>query len=311
MFGLTAIAMQPPETRQRWWDSIRRAAGVKVAAGAGLVAGVLMWVGAWSLPDGRLHITFFDVGDGSATLIETPGGRQILVDAGGSGRALSAGLGDALPFWDRRIDLLIITQPTQSHLSGLPAILGRYQFDAVLDNGSAGASQSARAVHTAFEAAGIPQIAVQAGQRIAVGDGVALTVIGQPGAGATEEDPGAPVSLLVEYGSVQFLLPGDLSTEEEANLLRDGGLQAVALLLVPRSGHREAASAAFLEATQPDVAILIVEEGNRYGLPHTETLDRLAAAGATLYRSDQQGEIRVITDGAQVWVRTSKQDTAP
>ncbi|MEJ2148805.1 MAG: ComEC/Rec2 family competence protein [Chloroflexota bacterium] len=132
LFALTWLLSQDSEARSRWRDRLRSLGGVRLIAGAGLVIALLLMIGAGSLPNGRLHVTFVDVGDGSATLVETPSGRTILVDAGGSSRQLQTALGDSLPFWQRRLDLVILSQPDQAHTSALSPLLARYQVDAAL-----------------------------------------------------------------------------------------------------------------------------------------------------------------------------------
>jgi len=297
MFGLTFAAMQQPGALQNHLTGLRRALGTKALAAGGLGMAALLFATAWSLPDGRLHVTFVDTGGAAATLIETPGGRQILVDAGGSGRRLRTALGDALPFWDRRLDLLVITEPAASNVAALPDVLSRYRFDAVMIPAGA-----------APPAVGSAQvIAAQPGMTVRVGDGVLLTVLDAPAAPPPGVEPSAePVVLLVEYGDARVLLPGDLTPEGEARLLSAGTPLHAAVMQVPRGGHESVCGEAFLAATSPQIAVIAVEEGNRSGLPHEPVLERLSAAGAVIYRTDEDGTVRITTDGRGLWIRTGR-----
>ncbi len=306
MFGITLYAIQPPETRaeQRHW--LRQAFGVKSLGFAGLIATALLWAGVWSLPDGRLHVTFFDVGDGSSTLITTPSGRHVLVDAGGSGRSLSAGMGRALPFWQRRVDLLVITQTDATHTAALPAIVDRYRFDSVMTNGQPPADATAQAALSALDAHGTVAVLGQPGMRVSVGDGVTLMVVGAPVGPPDESQASPPVSVMVSYGETRVLLPGDLAPEDETALMDGPYPLDASALLVPRSGNRSVSSDAFLATVSPQIAVISVDAGNRFGLPHAEVLERLAAAGATMYRTDQSGTVRIIADGARMWVKTDR-----
>jgi competence protein ComEC len=307
IFGVTYVALQPGENRQRLAGWLRQAAGVKLAGLTGLVAAALLAVAALSLPDGRLRVTFINVGDGAATLIETPGGRQVLVDAGGSGRRLSAALGSEMPFWDRRIDLLILTQPSSRQIAALPVVAARYQFDTVMTNGVPASSQTARDIEEIFRERGIEPVAAQPGLRIAVGDGVTLTVLHtQVGVPADGDDPGEPVVLMLEYGNARLLLPGDLDAQGEAALLRGGFSLDSTALQVPARGDRAVSSAEMLEAVSPQVAVLAVDAGNRSGLPHPETLERLMVTGVALFRTDEHGTVQLVTDGQQMWVKTAR-----
>jgi competence protein ComEC len=115
------------------------------------------------------------------------------------------------------------------------------------------------------------------------------------------------VVLLVEYGAIRILLPGDLEERGEAELVtRDGeGLHAD-ILVVGHHGSRTSSSEPFLAVVRPAVALISVGAGNPYGHPHRVTLDRLRRAGAQTYRTDLDGSILVVTDGKQYKIRTER-----
>jgi competence protein ComEC len=98
-----------------------------------LAPAALLWTAALSLPDGKLHVVFADVGQGDSALITTPGGRSILVDGGPDRLAAARLLGDALPFWDRSVDMVVLTHPHSDHMAGLPEVLRRYNVDHILE----------------------------------------------------------------------------------------------------------------------------------------------------------------------------------
>src|SRR5450759_3982923 len=104
--------------------------------GVGLLAVVvaIAWLAGRGLPDGRLHVYFLDVGQGDAIFVRTPDGRQILVDGGPSPEALLNQLGEVMPFWDRSLDLVVLTHPDADHMTGLVALLERYQVTQALDD---------------------------------------------------------------------------------------------------------------------------------------------------------------------------------
>lgn len=307
MLGATLFATQPPDQRTRQFEWLRQALGVKALAFTGLLAAALLFAAAASQPDGRVRVTFIDVGDGAATLIETPGGRQVLVDAGGSGRQLSTALGRALPFWDQRIDLLVLTQPGSAQTAGLPAILGRYRFDAVLTSSPPGESETMQPVWDTLHAQGVQPVVASPGMRVAVGDGVTLTVLqGQPAPPGLEGEASEPLILMLAYEDVRVLLAGSLTPEGEATLVNSGSDLHAAVLQVPHAGHRDTSSEGFLAAVNPQVAVISVGEGNRFGLPHKEALERLEASGAALYRTDRDGAVRVLSDGVRLWIRADR-----
>jgi len=308
MLALTVIMKADQAQRAKWGDWLRQALSIKLMGSAGLVLAALLMVAAAALPDSRLHITFIDVGAGTATLIETPSGRQILVDGGGSGRRLSATLGGSLPFWDRQLDLLIITQPTERHISGLANVLERYRFDAVMTNGVWPDTEGARALQERLEYQNIQEVVARPGMQVSVGDGVILEVLYSQTTQPLNDEtaPGEPVVILLRYGDLRVLLTGELSSEGEATLLNSGIPLSASVLQVARSGDKSVTGEAFLTAVEPRIAILPVEAGNRYGLPDAETLDRMESAHVTLYRTDQDGTIRLISDGTHLWIRLDR-----
>lgn len=304
IFGVTWILMKSEAERTTWLDSVKRAFSVKALGGAGLLSTLLLFTAAFSLPDNRLHISFIDVGNGAATLIGTPSGRHILIDAGGGGRRLSTGLGDEMPFWDNRIDLAVITQPTLTHAGALGTVLGRYHVDAVMTNGRHGSSDLSTALWESLQRQGAQEIVAVPGMTIQIGDGASLTVLqsdlnGDPDPTA----PGDPVVLMLAYGDLRVLLCGDLSPEAEQALLTSRENLDSTVLVVPHGGHRANTSDDLLSVVTPQISIVASTSND---LPHSETLARLDAVGSAIYRVDQMGTIHLVSDGKRIWITTEK-----
>lgn len=307
MFGITWLRLQPETDRQRWLTSAFGTAGIKVGALSGILIASLLGSAAVSMPDGKLHITFLDLGEGSATLIETPSGRHILVDGGGSGRALSAALGDELPFWKRTIDVLIVTQPSQPHLSALLPVVERYKIQAVISNGAHGGSELASVIWTNFQAQGTSEVIAQPGMQIVIDDGVTLTILAPAGHVPDNlSDPGQPVVVMLTYGDARILLAGDIDQAEEMRLLASTYPLSATILQIPAGGHRDGSSEPFLNAVNPQVSVIAVGAESRAGLPHTETLERLQGMRSLLYRTDLQGDVQITTDGSFLWIQTER-----
>ena len=216
-------------------------------------------------------------------------------------------MGRALPFWDRRIDLLAISQPTERHLAALPTIANRYEFDALMTNGDTGDTQIAQAAWQALDTPDLQTVIGQPGMKISIGDGVTLTVLRTLTASPVDSDiPDDPLVLMLTYGDLRLLLPGDLTQEAESALLNNHAVLDATVLHVPRSGHQSVTSVEFVTVVDPQVAVINVNVGNRFDLPHREVLDRLAAHEVMLYRTDQMGTIEIISDGTQMWVKTDR-----
>ena len=142
------------------------------------IAVVLVWTAVASLPDGRLQVMVLDVGEGDAVFVETPAGQQVLVNGGPSPVKMTAHLGRRMPFWDRTLDLVVLTDPEEEHLAGLIRVLKRYEVanvPYVLPRGYVSLIYE-RWQELVQEKGVVPQRAI-AGTRVALGSGVSLTVL--------------------------------------------------------------------------------------------------------------------------------------
>ncbi|MBN1122564.1 MAG: ComEC/Rec2 family competence protein [Anaerolineae bacterium] len=285
MLAVTVTAQLPDERRQKLREWINQAFSVKVIGGAGAICAVLVWIAAFQVPDGMLNVTTIDAGDAPVVLVETPSGRQVLIDAGGSGRKLSTALGDSLPFWDRRIDLLIVTQTSRSHVEGLPALLERYQFDAVMAPITLEGS-SADPYLAPMISEGVPVVMARPGMPVSVGDGVTLMIVDAPYEAAAEDESPQPVSVLISYGQMNLLLPGE--GIDEAALIRSPGVSGATILVTGRSTAGEE----FLAAVDPQ--IVVWASGEAVAGPEST---------AQVYRPGEEGIVQIRSDGGQVWIR--------
>lgn len=266
----------------------------------------LAWLGLRGLPDGRLHVYFLDVGQGDAILIRAPDGRQILVDGGPSPTALLNELGDLLPFWDRDLDLVVLTHPDGDHVTGLIPLLDRYRVAQALDVPQSDTAAAAAAWRERLTAAKTPRAYAQRGMRLPVGD-LHITVLNPaatPLRGTASDENNNAIVLRLDYGQTSLLLTGDAETEAEAALLAAGLPLRADVLKVGHHGSNGSTSAPFVAAVAPHVAVIQVGAGNTFGHPNPEVLKRLA--GAQVYRTDQQGRIEVVSDGRRVWVKTGR-----
>jgi competence protein ComEC len=196
LFGLTAFFYLSPEQREALWSKVHRRFGLKALATGGLLVGALLWMAWMRLPDGDLHVTFSE----DVALITTPSGDHILVNGGASDRRLRTALGDALPFWERRVDALVITRTESSAIGALEGALERHHFGAALV-GDFERTEALEDLLLEMEMAGTPIVLAQEGASIAIGDGVRMTVLEADGA----------LALRVEYGQAQMLIAPGLS----------------------------------------------------------------------------------------------------
>ncbi|MFP3948133.1 MAG: ComEC/Rec2 family competence protein, partial [Longimicrobiales bacterium] len=322
-WGVSRVFLSRVTGRIRW-----------TLATVGGVAGLLLApvVGAPGTA-GTLEIVAIDVGQGDALAIRSPRGRWILVDSGPRSRDFDAGARRVLPFLRRagvgRLEALILTHPDLDHIGGAPAVLRGLEVGGVLDPGRIAAKAPFEDVLVAAEERGVAWWPAASHPSLEL-DGVEIRVLHpvpgvEGGRGTTGDGPGPPgvgrgvagipdtgivtarledandgsVVLLVTWGRFRALLTGDAPAEvEEAAARRIS--EPVQLLKVGHHGSLTSTSRRFLEAMRPEAAMISVGFRNRYGHPHPEVMERLASAGARLFRTDRDGTvvIRARDDGS-------------
>jgi competence protein ComEC len=272
-----------------------------------LVVAILTTLFAGSMPDDRLHVSFLDVGQGDAILIQK-GSQDILVDGGPSAQVIAQELGKKLPFWDRTIELVVLTHPHTDHLTGLIEVLERFRVKQVLYAESDSTSSLWVEWQRLLEEKNVKVTIAQTGQVIDLGDeNPRIHVLNSPGADEATMDTGGVV-LRVSDSKINFLLTADITEEEELNLIMERAYLDSTVLKVAHHGSYTATSAGFLSVVSPEVAVISVGVDNDYGHPNRETLTRLTneVGEDNIYRTDQNGTIEFITDGERLWVRKDR-----
>ncbi len=302
--------------------SWRRLAGLMPKAGsfvAGLprkwvvpplaVVAVLVWVTAATLPDDNLHVSFLDVGQGDAVLIQR-GSQQVLVDGGPSPQALTLALGKEMPFWDRTIELVVLTHPHADHLTGLVEVFSRYRVLRVLYSDLEYDTPLYNEWLSLIREKNIETVSVRAGQQISLGE-VVMEVLnpGEPPLTRTGSDAdNNAVVLRLEDGQVSFLLTSDIQREAEFELItRRTGLTST-VLKVAHHGSSTSTTDGFLAVVNPRLAVISVGKDNTYGHPSRQVMVRLEQrlGAGNIYRTDERGTIEFTTDGERLWLRLGK-----
>jgi competence protein ComEC len=272
-----------------------------------LILAILASVAAATMPDDKLRVSFLDVGQGEAILIQK-GSQQVLVDGGPSPQALALELGSKMPFWDRTIDLVVLTHPHADHLTGLVDTIQRYRVERVLYPESDYGSPLCQQWLELIGEKDIECTIARAGQEINLGDGVKIAVLNPPASlltGTNSDVNNNSVVLSLYAGRVSFLLTGDIEQEAEFELIAWGSNLSGTVLKVGHSGSKTSTTAEFLAEVSPGVAVISVGE-NSFGHPSGEVIDRLEErlGAENIYRTDEQGTIEFITDGERLWVKT-------
>jgi len=257
------------------------------------IAAILIWVAVFAgEQDDCLRVSFFDVGQGAAVFIEAPNGNQILVD-GGPSSAVLAKLGRAMPFYDRKIDLLILTHPDSDHLNGLIEVLDRYEIGQILETGIIDNTENYRIWQELVKEKNIKVIFARAGQMVKIADDLQFKILypsasiaGQDFTGKTNN---ASIVGKLIYGENEFLLTGDAEKDTESILIFSGVNLAADILQVGHHGSKSSTSEQFLAAVAPRQAVIQVGKDNRYGHPTQEVLERLK--NLQVWRNDLHGDV--------------------
>jgi len=270
---------------------------------------VLVLAAIWQLPDNNLHLVFCNVGQGDAALI-TYKSEQILVDGGPDDRVLSC-LGKHMPFWDQKIEVIIATHPDADHLTGLINVIKRYNVKYFIINSigkDSAVFEEFKKTVLAEQKTGQSRVYFPVrGDQLKIGR-LAMIFLWPENQervlGATTiEKKTNETSVVFElfYGRFAALFPADISSQIESQL----ELTEVTVLKVAHHGSKYSTSQEFLEKIKPKLGIISVGK-NRFGHPTQAVLDRLKNQKIKTLRTDQAGEIEIISDGQSWQVLTKK-----
>lgn len=261
------------------------------------------------LNDGKLHIIVCDVGQGDGILIRTPDGSDILVDGGPDNSILNC-LSSHMPFWDRTIELMVLTHPHTDHAAGLVDVLKRYTVLHFVTEKVLGQTATYKRLEDELAAQKLTAKYVFSGDRIDLADKTQLLTLWpshewlnssglQAGNGTSDsvnlDLNGFCLIQLLTYGNFKVLLTGDAGFITEDKIAAEVG--KVDVLKVPHHGSKTGMSDYFLTQINPSLAIISVGANNRYGHPAQTALDLLKSHNIKTLRTDKNGTVEVISDG--------------
>jgi len=261
-----------------------------------LFLNILAWTTVYDLSESDLEVVFLDVGQGDAIFIETPQNHQILID-GGPNSAVLKELGGEMPFWDRTVDLVVLTHPEKDHMTGLIEVLKRYKVKNILWTGVLRDTAEYKEWQRLMQEEEANIYIAKAGQQIE-GGAVSLTILhpfeNLAGKKASNTNNTSIIARLV-FGQTSFLFTGDVCQSVEKDLLEGEAEVNSDVLKVGHHGSKTSSAPEFIEAVSPSVAVIQCGRDNPYGHPHPVTLESLA--GVEILRTDLKGRVRIASDG--------------
>jgi len=288
----------------------RAAATIAVAAAAWILVDPRTLVAARG--DGRLHVTFLDVGQGDSALVRFPRGATMLVDAGGLSSASTFDIGDRVvapvirDAGVSRVDTVVLTHGDPDHIGGAPAIVREFRPREVWDGIPVPRLEPLNALRAVALAAAARWVTVYRGERRVI-DGIEVLARHPAVEGWERQKVRNDDSIVLELrwgDDVSVLLTGDIGRAVEQEIAPLVPPARLRIVKVPHHGSLTSSSVAFLAATRPQVAIVSAGRSNHFGHPAPEVLDRYRAIGAAIFRTDQDGAVTIDTDGHTVDVHT-------
>ncbi len=285
--------MQKMRAQLHWW-----------ILGVLFAATIFIWYAVFAENrNGKLTVAFLDVGQGDAIFIESQTGSQILID-GGPDKSVLRKLGKMMPFYDRTIDMLVVTNPDKDHFGGFLDVLRAYKVGAVVEPGTVGASAEYEAFEKLIEEKGVKKLLARRGEKIQLGGGAVLQILFPDRDVYQMNTNDGSIVARLSYGNTSIMFTGDAPQNIEHYLVSlDGARLKSDVLKVGHHGSRTSTSAEFAGIVAPSLAVISDGKNNTYGHPHRETLDTLAQFSIPVQRTDLLGTIVLVSDGETVHIK--------
>ena len=270
--------------------------------GAIVVGCLLLVMSLWQLGDGMLHISYLNIGQGDAALVRTPGRQYVLID-GGPGDAVLGELAGVMPFFARRIDVVMLSHPHADHLDGLIEVLERYDVGVVMMTGVSYGYKGYERFLEVIEERDVEVIFVN-GEVDYLLDDVVLDIVYpfESLAGrAFENVNNSSISFRLLYGERSFYFSGDLEVEGEEALVASTLDVRSDVLKAGHHGSRTSSSEPLLDLVQPLWAVISCGVDNQFLHPHAETITHFQKRGVTIYRTDLDGRVELKSDGMKIF----------
>lgn len=281
---------------------------------------VSVWLAVYLYPDRNLKVVMCDVGQGDAIVV-VYGKTQILIDGGPDTKVLRC-LDEHMPYWDRKIEMVLLTHPQTDHFVGLIEVVKRYEVEVFLATSLDSGTQEYKVLKSVVGGSGVRVINPTRG--MVIRSGLIYLDILHPsneylekqtvrkhvdmkasklGMLETRRDPNdLSIVAVLRYKDFDALMTGDIGTEVSDMLAKEGVLGEVEYIKIPHHGSKNGITKKLLEHAKPEIAAISAGKNNSYGHPHNEVVNMLQEKGVLIIRTDMDGDVVVITDGTVYWV---------
>lgn len=251
-----------------------------------------------------MEVHFIDVGQGDATLVKC-GDAAMLIDAGEDSK------GTLIQNYLKKqgvekLDYLVLTHPDSDHIGGAPVIITKFEVDRVFVSDFEKDNRTYRKLIQALDDKNIQAQTPEPGDEYALAE-ASFRILGP--VKSYDDSNNASLVLLLQNGENSFLFTGDAGEEAEQDMLDSGADVKADVYQAGHHGSKTSTSEEFLDAVNPTAVVVSCEEGNSYGHPHAQTLNRLRSRGIELFRTDEQGSVTAESDGKEIVWNCAPSDT--
>lgn len=246
--------------------------------------------------DGMLTAHFIDVGQGDSALLQLPNGQTMLIDAGGDVRGYIAALDI------EKIDYLVATHPHSDHIAYMEEVIRDFDIGAVYMPRVSHTSKTFENMLLAIQEKGLTIKTAKAGVNILNADDLTIDIVA-PVSDTYDDLNNYSAVIQVTYKDTAMLFTGDAEALSENQITADIDAD---VLKVGHHGSSTSSSTSFLDRVNPKIAVISCGEGNDYGHPHKEVLQRLNKRNVEIYRTDADGTVVITSDGEDLNVKCEK-----
>lgn len=263
-----------------------------------ILSGVIWFVAIREDRGGKMTVSFLNIGQGDSIFIESPTGTQVLVD-GGPDKAIMKEIGKVMPWYDRHIDMIVVTNPDKDHFEGFIPLLDKYSVDVEMEPGTKAGSGEFDILQNELKMKKVSQVIARRGQIVDLGGGAFLQILfPDRDVSGLNTNNGSIVMKLI-YGKTSVLLTGDSPVAIEDYLISiDGENLKSTILKAGHHGSRTSTSEEYVKVVRPEYAVISAGKDNKYGHPHKETLEILAKQKVPILGTFNLGRVTLTSDGS-------------